>query len=170
MKHCGNCQFCNLYKEVEPCNSCKELSNWKLVFWEKEQVQQIAEENECETCINKEKALSEEPCLSCDDDKLDKWEKATPELNKAMIHEYICQELTQTYKKKNNDYGDSFALLRNEYDNAILIRIFDKYNRLKTLMSGTQQQVNDESIADTLKDLANYAIMQLVEMEVDKCK
>ena len=37
-------------------------------------------------------------------------------------------------------------------------------------MSGTQQQVNDESIADTLKDLANYAIMQLVEMEVDKCK
>ena len=30
-KHCGNCEYCNLYKEVEPCNDCKKLSNWKLV-------------------------------------------------------------------------------------------------------------------------------------------
>lgn len=31
-----------------------------------------------------------------------------------------------------------------------------------------QQQVNDESIRDTLIDLANYAIMTVLEMEVAK--
>lgn len=28
-KHCGNCEYGNKYKEHEPCNSCKEQSNWK---------------------------------------------------------------------------------------------------------------------------------------------
>lgn len=31
-----------------------------------------------------------------------------------------------------------------------------------------QQQVTDESIRDTLMDLANYAIMTILEMEVDE--
>lgn len=29
LKHCGNCEYCNKYKEQEPCNSCKKQSNWK---------------------------------------------------------------------------------------------------------------------------------------------
>ena len=36
----------------------------------------------------------------------------------------------------------------------------------KTLSRGGEQKVNDESIRDTLIDLANYAIMTVVEMEV----
>lgn len=28
-KHCGNCEYVNKFKEHEPCNSCKEQSNWK---------------------------------------------------------------------------------------------------------------------------------------------
>ena len=45
---------------------------------------------------------------------------------------------------------------------------FDKYNRLKTLLSGAEQKVVDESIKDTLMDIANYCIMELIEMEVDE--
>lgn len=83
------------------------------------------------------------------------------------IHAEICKELNDLYIRKNNDYGDSFAKLRNELPNAILVRIYDKYSRLKTLMEGTEQKVHDESIEDSLLDLANYAIMQIVEMRKD---
>ena len=82
---------------------------------------------------------------------------------KEVIHQEVCQELHNTYRRKNHDYGDSFATLRQEYPNAILIRLGDKYNRLKALMSGEVAQVKDESIDDTLLDLANYCILELVE-------
>lgn len=87
---------------------------------------------------------------------------------KVLTHEMICKTMTDLYEKKNHDYGDSFAKMRKEFDNAILIRIYDKYSRLKTLKGGAEQKVNDESIKDTLFDLANYCIMELVEMEMDK--
>ncbi len=82
---------------------------------------------------------------------------------KECIHWTICRDLHDTYKAKNADYGDSFAMVREKYPNAILIRLNDKLNRLETLMNGAQQHVNDESIEDTLLDLANYCIMELVE-------
>lgn len=87
---------------------------------------------------------------------------------KVEIHAKICQSMTDLYERKNHDYGDSFAKIRKEFDNAILIRIYDKFSRLKTLKSGATQKVSDESIKDTLFDLANYCIMELVEMEVDE--
>lgn len=82
---------------------------------------------------------------------------------KECIHWTICRELHDTYKAKNADYGDSFAMVRNKYPNAILIRLNDKLNRLETLMNGAKRHVNDESVDDTLLDLANYCIMELVE-------
>lgn len=85
---------------------------------------------------------------------------------KESFHWSICRELNETYKAKNADYGDSFALVRKKYPNAILIRLNDKLNRLETLMSGGKQHV-DESIDDTLLDLANYCIMELVERRND---
>jgi hypothetical protein len=87
---------------------------------------------------------------------------------KVEIHARICRSMTDLYERKNHDYGDSFAKMRKEFDNAILIRIYDKFSRLKTLKSGATQKVSDENIKDTLFDLANYCIMELVEMEVDE--
>ena len=46
------------------------------------------------------------------------------------------------------------------------IRLGDKFNRFKTLSRKLEsQKVRDESIRDTLLDLANYAIMTVLEME-----
>ena len=45
------------------------------------------------------------------------------------------------------------------------IRLGDKLNRFKTLSRKPEQQVRDESLRDTLLDLANYAIMTVLEME-----
>lgn len=88
--------------------------------------------------------------------------------NKTQIHKEICNELNLIYEQKNHDYGDAFAKLRNEVPTAILVRIFDKYSRLKNLLQGAKQKVNDESIEDTLRDLANYALMELIERRVEE--
>lgn len=90
------------------------------------------------------------------------------EINKVMLHAEICSDMTDLYERKNHDYGDSFAKLRNEVPNAILVRLYDKYNRLKTLMSGVEAKVKDESIDDTLMDLANYCILELIERKCDR--
>ena len=91
-------------------------------------------------------------------------------MNKIEVHKGICEELNKLYEAKNHDYGDSFAKLRKEIPSAILVRAHDKYSRLKTLKSGNDARIKNENIRDTLIDLANYCIMELIEMEIDKRK
>ena len=86
---------------------------------------------------------------------------------KVQRHKIICEEINDLYDRKNHDYGDSFHQTFVEEGMAMArIRIGDKFNRFKTLSRGGDQKVNDESIRDTLIDLANYAIMTVLEMEV----
>ena len=92
------------------------------------------------------------------------------QVDTVTLHKQICEQMTSTYIRKNNDYGNAFANLRNEIPNAILVRLYDKYSRLKTLMSGEKQMVNDESIDDTLLDLANYCILELIERKLERDK
>ncbi len=89
-------------------------------------------------------------------------------MNKVEKHLDICEVLNKAYESKNSDYGDSFSILRKEFPNAILIRLGDKYQRLKTLKSGKEQRVLGESIKDTLLDIANYCIMEIIEMELEE--
>ena len=86
-------------------------------------------------------------------------------MNKIEIHKNICDSLNDLYKKKNQDYGDSFSKSYKEYGLTMsCIRLEDKLNRLKSLNKNGNAQVKDESIQDTLMDLANYAIMTLIEL------
>ena len=87
---------------------------------------------------------------------------------KVKLHGNICNSLSEIYKCKNSDYGDSFAKLREEYPIAICVRLQDKLNRLKTLIGNQDAKVKDESIEDTLLDLANYAIMEVTERRYEK--
>ena len=82
---------------------------------------------------------------------------------KADIFSELTEKAADTYRRKNADYGDSFAKVREKYPNSVLIRLNDKLSRLEVLMSGNIAQVKDESIDDTLLDLANYALMELTE-------
>lgn len=92
-------------------------------------------------------------------------------MDKTENIEKIFQEMLETYKAKNTDYGDSFSKSYKEFGlTAPIIRIGDKYQRLKTLSSTSDIQVKDESIRDTLKDLANYAVMTMVELDVQEPK
>lgn len=82
-------------------------------------------------------------------------------------HKAICTELSDLYARKNNDYGDAFHLSFIEEGMAMArIRLGDKLNRFKTLTKDpNSQNVKDESVRDTLIDLANYAIMTVMEMD-----
>jgi len=88
-------------------------------------------------------------------------------INKIKIHAEIVTGIHDLYIAKNADYGDSFSKVRNKFPNAILIRLNDKLSRLETLMTGATQQVIDESIDDTLSDLAGYCILEKVERKAD---
>lgn len=104
----------------------------------------------------------------------ERYEKAFPDSvivpsAKVDKHQMICTELNALYAKKNHDYGDSFHLSFVEEGMAMArIRLGDKLNRFKTLSRATEQAVSDESLRDTLIDLANYAIMTIMELEETK--
>ena len=81
-----------------------------------------------------------------------------------MSHETVCVELNAIYKAKNQDYGNSFGESVKEWGLiAAIIRMDDKMRRLKTLITSERQV--DETIRDTLLDLANYSIMAIMEGE-----
>lgn len=82
------------------------------------------------------------------------------EQNRIYTHNKLCEKLHDTYKRKNHDYGNSFEQsLDNRGIVAALVRIEDKLNRLDALTKSDKQLVNDESLADTCLDAANYLIM-----------
>ena len=103
-------------------------------------------------------------------DKIYGWYKELDDLKqniepKVARHYAICQKLNQIYKAKNHDYGDSFG---DTYKKLGIIsavtRLSDKMNRLMSLAVSHEAQVKDEKIEDTLLDMANYAIMTLIEL------
>lgn len=74
----------------------------------------------------------------------------------------ITNSMIQTYQAKNQDYGNSFEKSLYKFGLvASIIRLSDKMNRIESL-SQTKARVKDESIEDTLLDLANYAIMTVI--------
>lgn len=91
-------------------------------------------------------------------------------MSKYEIHAKICEELTQIYYNKNQDYGDSFAIVRAKVPDAIRVRLWDKMLRLDNLLSGADALVQSETIEDTLKDMANYCLMELIERQLEKEK
>ena len=85
-------------------------------------------------------------------------------MDKINYHFEICKRLNALYAQKNHDYGDAFKKNFDEFGNVYpIIHLSEKLDRLKTLMQGEDQKVVSESIDDTLMDLANYAIMTMVE-------
>lgn len=96
-------------------------------------------------------------------------------------NEDFINRLTELYnenieisKKKNNDYSgpnrNPFANFRiaETYgipaEKAILVRMSDKMARIATALD-RELLVDDETVSDTLKDLANYSMILLMYLE-----
>lgn len=81
-------------------------------------------------------------------------------------HEEITAKMSEVYRAKNADYGDSFHKSHVKHGAiAAIVRMDDKLQRVNQLLiHSNTQKVKDESVEDTLLDLANYAIMLIVEL------
>lgn len=75
---------------------------------------------------------------------------------------YVTEEMTNLYLRKNADYGDSFTESLDE-DGLLVskIRMNDKFKRFSQLINN-DVQIDDETMEDTLIDLANYTVMTLM--------
>jgi len=73
----------------------------------------------------------------------------------------VTDKLTKIYEEKNHFYGDSFEKTYAQFGLvSAVVRINDKVNRLNSLTAlGGISIPREESIDDTLLDLANYAIL-----------
>ena len=88
---------------------------------------------------------------------------------KVNLFEDVTVVLRNLYDAKNRDYGDSFGQSFRKWGLPMsCIRLGDKLNRLESFAQKKDMRVNDESVEDTLMDLANYAIMTLVELTLEK--
>ena len=81
--------------------------------------------------------------------------------------EQQCVGLCNLLKKKNVDYGDSFSeppyLLPKMFPStAALVRLSDKFQRLKTLWNlPDRKPETGESLYDTVRDIAGYCVLFL---------
>lgn len=75
----------------------------------------------------------------------------------------ILTRMHKTHERKNHDYGDAaYQGYKKFGPTYFLVQLHNKLSRLESLTApGTETQVKDESIDDTLLDLANYAVMYL---------
>ena len=90
------------------------------------------------------------------------------EINPCPLFNTLLDQIKDTHEKKNHDYGNSFAKSMDEFGMpAAAIRLSDKLNRFKSLIK-SEAQVKDESIEDTLLDMAAYAIMTVEYLKKKK--
>ena len=76
----------------------------------------------------------------------------------------FANALADQYRRKNEAYGDSFGKSVRKYGPiSALTRMSDKWNRLESLLiDKNRNEISDESINDTLLDLATYCVMTVM--------
>lgn len=76
----------------------------------------------------------------------------------------ITDEMCSTYAAKNHDYGNSFSDLFKECGIVYAYgHLAEKLARIKSLMRD-ENKVKGESMKDSLHDLANYAVLTIMEL------
>jgi hypothetical protein len=107
------------------------------------------------------------PNMNFENDYLEPIIFEKPSVNKDTI-DMECELLASLLIQKNRDYGNSVQEQFEEYGlTSILIRLDDKLRRLKNLLNNPQQ-VKDESVLDTMKDLAGYAVLGSICLQIER--
>ena len=88
------------------------------------------------------------------------------------FHKHMCQKMIEITERKNKDYtggsGDAFSNFRqiggmvnipSVVEVGFLTRMSDKMSRIGSFITNGTLEVKDESVVDTLLDLANYSIL-----------
>ena len=91
--------------------------------------------------------------------------KAANEKTDADRFKEITDKMFETFKAKNHDYGSSFSNLFKECGMIYAYgHMAEKLERINSLRKN-EAKVKGESMKDSLYDLANYAILTIMELE-----
>ena len=97
-------------------------------------------------------------------------------MSKERFHE-IVNEMVELHDRKNRDYGggdylSNFLMCEKHMGvpawKGTLIRLSDKLSRVMNIARTDEISVSDETVADTLTDLAVYAIITRILYENSK--
>lgn len=89
----------------------------------------------------------------------------------------ILDEMKALHARKDADYADDVPYRNIRASEAlgipawkgVLIRMGDKWNRLTTFAKKESYEVKDENFVDTLRDMANYAVIcEIMYRELQK--
>lgn len=83
----------------------------------------------------------------------------------ALMEEILNSELLPVQQAKGHDYAGEDDCMSNLKDfgwQGVVVRMGDKYHRLKNFVLQEELKVSDETIEDTLKDLLNYTFFALI--------
>ena len=73
-----------------------------------------------------------------------------------------CESLNRLLELKNDKYGDSFYKSLDKHgDTAFVVRLEDKFCRMENLIKTNDEGTADESLEDTIKDIAGYCMLYL---------
>lgn len=89
----------------------------------------------------------------------------TAEERATLMREIFEKELVPITIKKGHDYAGNQDCLSNLNDfgwKGVVVRISDKYHRLKNFTLSDQLMVKDENIEDTIKDMINYLFFAMI--------
>lgn len=116
--------------------------------------------SDCDTCKHRDLSYEDFPCKVCYDGS---HYTESEDCDRFENMRRVVNEIVSLLEKKNNDYGNSATQTYEEYgDVAFFIRISDKINRLKSLtINNKTQEVKDESIDDTVRDIIGYCLLYL---------
>ena len=142
------CHVCNHYKG---CDICDTYCDEAFIEYLEEDIEVNAKETLQETLDEVKETLQK---------TLDKVKEP---VENEFMEEYkkIVTETMELCIKKNKDYGSSVEDTFEKFGNiSYLVRITDKYNRICSLLN-REGEVKDESIDDTIRDMANYSFLWL---------
>lgn len=85
-------------------------------------------------------------------------------MDKVKEFKKVISDMAELYEKKNANYGDSFAELFSKLGPvSALVPLWNKLDRVTNIVKGGHNDF--ESVEDTLKDLACYAVMAYIEFK-----
>lgn len=95
------------------------------------------------------------------------------------FHSSECEKMKEITRAKNSDYcgigDDPFKNFRQvEYlgvcsvEQGFMTRMSDKMSRISSYIQKGELEVKDESVTDSLRDLANYSVLLMGYLESKK--
>lgn len=98
-------------------------------------------------------------------DEVEKYKKITHKEKMDAMQE-IFNKCLAIADAKGRDYSGTQDAMSNFHDfgwKGIIVRLGDKWNRIKNLTNAGNNFVKDESLEDTLLDNINYSVLALIE-------